>query len=218
MNETQGDKAYSILKKKIINQELRQGTAIVASEITAELNMSRTPIREALRRLDSDGLLEIIPQKGTYIRVFTITDLIGLYEIAEGLEGMVAYLVAEKMQNKEIDPESINYLELKIEKMDNLGRESSYQLWSEADALFHKKLYSLSKNDFIMNTLIRIRTQLNITLLNVIPSYMDVKKSNEEHKALFEAIKSGEPEKARQINQNQHNRVRNSLLKHSGKK
>jgi len=218
MKDTQADKAYSILKKKITNQELRQGTAIVASEIAAELNMSRTPIREALRRLDSDGLLEIIPQKGTYIRAFNITDLIGLYEIAEGLEGIVACLVAEKMQNKEIDPESINYLELKIEEMDNLGGESSYQLWSEADALFHKKLYSLSKNDFIMNTLIRIRTQLNITLLNVIPSYMDVKKSNEEHKALFEAIKSGEPEKARQINQNQHNRVRNSLLKHSGKK
>ncbi|MDC7247224.1 MAG: GntR family transcriptional regulator, partial [Sphaerochaetaceae bacterium] len=81
MNESQAEKAYAILKKKIIDQELWQGATVVEKEIADELGMSRTPVREAIRRLDADGLLEIMPRKGTYIKVFTIHNIIDLYEV-----------------------------------------------------------------------------------------------------------------------------------------
>lgn len=212
---SQADKAYKILKEKILNQELRPGSPVVENDLATKLNMSRTPVREAIRRLDSDGLLEIIPRKGSYIKTFTICDLIKLYEIAEGLEGMVAFLVAEKNSRGELSEDSIERLEAISKEMQYLESEQNFRGWAVVDEAFHRELYFLSDNQFIIKNTLRIRTQLNISLINTIPTYMDIATSNIEHRKILDAIKKGNSSEAREYNQRQHNRVRNVLISHS---
>jgi DNA-binding GntR family transcriptional regulator len=91
-----------MIKQKIVNQDLNQGDPIVEHKLATEFEMSRTPIREAIRMLNADGLIEIVPRKGTYVKLFKVKDLIKLYEMAEALEGMVAFLVAEKYAMGEV--------------------------------------------------------------------------------------------------------------------
>ena len=212
---SQAEKAYLILKEKILNQEIKQGSPVIERDLAADLDISRTPIREAIRQLSSDGLIEIIPRKGAYIRTFTINDLIQLYEIAEGLEGMVAFLVAEKQSKGELKSDDINDLEDSVAKMRKYQNENNLKSWVKADEMFHRKLYFLCGNEYIKESIMRIRTQLNVTLLNMIPAFMDIEQSDEEHIQILNALKSGLPEKARRIMQTQHERVRIHLKNNS---
>lgn len=213
-NDSQSKKAYSVIKRKIVNQELNQGDQIVEHKLAIELEMSRTPIREAIRMLNADGLIEIVPRKGTYVKLFKVKDLIKLYEIAEALEGMVAFLVAEKYAMKEIPNNKVQALQRSIEVMEELSKKLDYRGWIEEDERFHGILYEISDNPYIVDSIPKIRTQLNISLFNTIPTFIDVIKSNQEHKDMLGAILACDGELARMYNQHQHRRVRDLLMHH----
>jgi DNA-binding GntR family transcriptional regulator len=210
--DSQSKQAYTIIKQKIVNQTLKQGDQIVEQELANELEMSRTPIREAIRMMEADGLIEVIPRKGAYVKIFLVKDLIKLYEIAEALEGMVAFLVAEKYAQKNLSDSTITSLNHSVELMEQLEKHLDYRSWVEEDEHFHSILYESSGNPYIIESIPRIRTQLNITLFNTIPTFIDVVKSNQEHKEILSAILDGDCEQARICNQKQHRRVRDLLV------
>lgn len=210
----QADKAYNILRQKLLDQHLPPGAPVVEVELANEFGMSRTPVREAIRRLHADGLLEVIPRKGTYVRGFTIHDLVKLYELAEGLEGMVAYLVAEKQSRGELASDDFAKLEECLVEMERFTDGKDYRAWADSDSAFHRTLYALSDNRFLLDTLKRVRTQLNTTLLTAISMFADLNESNREHRGIVDAIRDGDPEAAREMIQKQHHRMRGNLLRH----
>ncbi len=214
-NESLVEEAYEILKRNILDQELNQGSPVVEADIAEELNMSRTPIREAIRRLHADGLVEVIPRKGSYVKTFTVDDLIFLYEVAEGLEGMVGFLVAEKIMNKDLDNKVLSYCDEMVRVMDESALANDYKAWIDADANFHRHLYKLCGNKTILQSLERIRIQLNMSIIQTVPTFIDFKQSNLEHRKLLKFVYSGEPNNARIVNQEQHQRVRNYIKAHS---
>ncbi len=209
------EKAYKVIKEMIVSFELQQGFQVVEEDISTKLHMSRTPVREAIRKLASENLIELVPRKGTFVKRFSLIDLVKIYEIAMGLEGTVSFLVTEKLVKGKLEASGIKELKHHCENMNKFELENSIHKWIESDEAFHKTLYRLCDNMYIFDDCSKLRTQLNVTLSNTIPTYLDMKSSNNEHQKLLAAIEKGDADEARMIMQKQHQRVRDTILKNS---
>jgi len=211
MENSQAQRAYEGMKQGILSRELKPGCPIIETEFAERFKMSRTPIREAIRRLYAEGLVDIFPRKGAYIKTFTKRDLLMSFEAAEAIEGMVAYLVAKNMLEKKSDKKWLQELDGIMDQMDKSLKANDIQSWASGDEKFHNTLYRMCDNEYIIQSLERIRMQLNYALWFLTPFYIDKKPSNAEHREIIVAIRNGDPEKARIISQKHRNRVRNEL-------
>jgi DNA-binding GntR family transcriptional regulator len=99
-------RVYQILREKILSGELKAGERLIERELADVLKISRTPVREALRKLDSEGLIRIIPRKGGIVADLSDEDIIDMFEILESLEALAVRQAAERItpeQRKMLD-------------------------------------------------------------------------------------------------------------------
>src|SRR3970040_2203668 len=99
---TDADKAYKQIKEKIVTIEMKPGAVIREVELMADLKLGRTPIREALKRLQSENLVIATPRRGMFVSDVAITDLTQIYEIRVELEALCARLAAERINPKQL--------------------------------------------------------------------------------------------------------------------
>lgn len=90
------ERAYIYLKQSILSSQLSPGQPLAVKELAEEMGISRTPVREALVTLHSEGLVEVFPSRGTFVARITVADLRELSELRESLEGMTARLAAQR--------------------------------------------------------------------------------------------------------------------------
>lgn len=204
---TSADRAYSAIREAIANGELRPGYPLLETELSEQLGMSRTPVREAINRLKAEDIIETISRKGIFVKTLSKDELVQWYEVAEGLEGMVSYLVAS-------DPEAeLIELESKIKEMEDAIAEGNVDKWIVSDEQYHKTLYSLCKNNFLVENLQRVNVKSQLARIVLIAGSMsDKTKSTKDHRDTFEAIKAGDAERARQCTQNHWKRIRMAYL------
>ena len=88
---------YEELKHKILTGEIASQTRLMEIDLAEKMNVSRTPIREAIRELAADGLVTIEPRRGAYVSRISIDDMLDVFEVRENLEGFAAYLAAKKV-------------------------------------------------------------------------------------------------------------------------
>jgi len=93
---------YSILKRRIIDLELKPGEALVEAELAKQLGTSKTPVREALRTLEKDGLVVITPYKGSFVAKLVPEDMQEIYQVRGALEGMIARIAVKKFSDEQI--------------------------------------------------------------------------------------------------------------------
>lgn len=91
-------RVYQILREQILSGELKAGERLIERELADKLHISRTPIREALRKLDSEGLIRIVPRKGGVVSDLNDDDIINMFEILESLEALAVRQAAERIQ------------------------------------------------------------------------------------------------------------------------
>ncbi len=201
------DRAYNELKRKILNREIGPGYPLFDKEISEELNMSRTPVREAIQRLKMEGLIEIIPRKGIYIKTLSRDEIRQCYEFAEALEGMVAYLAAEN-----ITPEQIEELTAITEVMEKSLADNNIDAWITADEEFHTKLWELSNNQILIDNLKRVNTLIHRVRIFITSNWMDKEKSNKDHEAIIDAFVNHDQDQAQKIHQTHWRRIRKDIL------
>lgn len=210
--KSHSSKAYIDILRMILTHELKPGQALIVSELSERLSMSATPIREAIRKLESEGLLEIFPRCGTFVKSFGLKDLVVGYEAAEAVEGMAAFLLAEHVRKGAIGKSKLNTLDALMKKMEDLLAENKVAQWAEWDSKFHGAIVNLSGNQILSSNWQNIKIQMDCVLWFVTPSHVNRDNSNKEHRLMVGAIRDGNPEKARQISQNHKNRVRNVIF------
>lgn len=208
---TQAQLAYDLIKEKIFTREIVAGKPILEVELAEQFNMSRTPVHEAIRRLEKDGYLDVIARRGAFVKNLSIAELIKCYEVTEGLEGMVGYLLAEMVSNGKIDKREIRKLQKLVNDMTKYYEKNDITKWVETDTAFHAGLYELCENQFLIEHITRLKNQFNCVSMYITPLYVDKKKANEEHQLLLDCIKVGAPEKARDAAQNQRRSLRNKF-------
>ena len=185
---------YEELKRQILVGEIAPGTRMVEVELAEDMGVSRTPVREAIRKLEKEGLVTIEPRRGAYASDISIKDMVDVLEVRQMLEGMAASMAAQKVTEEEkLDFVEANSAYKNAVKKGNIEEIIRY------DELFHQLIVSYSGN----KTLNQLLSQVQELALRFRYIYYDDFSRYEnmpvEHEEIEEAIISGDTQKAKVV-------------------
>ena len=184
------------LREAIVNGTLNPGERLMEIQLAEELGVSRTPVREAIRKLELEGFVIMIPRRGTYVADLSIRDINEVFEIRTALDVLAAGLAVERITEDEL--EQLERLLVEIGKSIE-GDEIDIDKIVETDSQFHDVLYKASRNDRLVGIINNLREQITRfrSISMQYPGRMKV--SVEEHRQLVEAIAERNTELAQQI-------------------
>ncbi len=185
------DIAYWTLRDAIRSGAIRPGERLVTLEFAAALNMSRTPVREALRRLEAERLVENRPGRGLMATTIMLDDLIEIFEIRGVLEGLAARRAAQRMGLAELN--ALANLIARMEELLVTGHLPS--LW-EASTQFHRLLRSGSRHARLPALVSLLHDSHGSLKLQEFTSSERAGAAVEEHRAIYEAIAAHDTERA----------------------
>lgn len=188
------DRAYLRLLDLILGGEIDSEEPLSERKLADSLQMGRTPIREALRDLARDGVLEVRPARGTFVRRLSLEDVQEIYEVRQALEGMAAYLAAERGMTPALAAFGPRLREMR-------DRPDAFELAEVYDygAAFHLEVFKAARNGNLLQIYEPIRLRFRVAL--GLPRFYDperVRVSVVEHLAIFEAIEAGDGQAAQQ--------------------
>ena len=189
------DEAYEILKRRILDNEWPAGHLALEQELAEELGMSRTPIREALIRLEKEGLVEVRPRHGMRVLGISAEDMEEIYEILTCLESMAAELVARHGLTDEQRTE----LNTAVNDMDTALAQDDLETWAKADERFHRLLVDYCGNRRLKSLVDGCFDQAHRARLLTLKLRPKPTSSNEDHRATVNAIERRDPTAAREI-------------------
>lgn len=200
--------AYERLKREILENRLPAGFQATEPEIAERLKMSRTPVREALIRLQGEGLVELIPRRGARVLPVSPRDMRDIYRLLTILEPEAAAEVAEAG----LHDAQIAELEAATGEMETALSEGDLDRWAAADDRFHRILLGFNDNRRLtafVNTLFdqAHRTRMVTLRLREVP-----RKSTQEHRAILKAIGTGDAARARDLFRAHRERAARELL------
>ncbi len=170
------------------NEELKETT------IGAELGVSRTPVREALRQLELEGLVNIIPNKGAYVTGISQKDIHDIYVIRSYLEGLAARWACENITDGQIEElEEILYLS------EFHAKKQHYEQVVELDNKFHENIYCASGSKILEHELTTFHHYVERIRKKSLGKEARALKSNEEHRAILEAIRQRDGQLAEKL-------------------
>ena len=185
--------AYVQLKDEIRSNRMPPGYMAPEPEIALRLGMSRTPVREALLRLESEGLVELIPRRGARVLPIHADDMKEIYEILTALEPEAAASLAQrKPTDEELAP-----LEAATSEMEMALAESDLDRWAAADDRFHQKLLELHGNRRLADFVGALYDQAHRCRIVTLRLREPPAKSTEEHRNILECLRRGDPDAAR---------------------
>ena len=142
------------LTDAIIEGRLRNGQRLVENELQREFKISRAPIREAFRVLEKNGLVIIIPRRGTFIREITRKDIEELFPVRASLEGLAA-----RTASSYLEPKDIEAMELALSGMTEAAAGKDFKSYFEHHIKFHETFINASKNDTMIRIIENLRRQ-----------------------------------------------------------
>lgn len=184
------EKAYQLIKKKVITLELPPSAVIDEHNLMQQLDLGRTPIREALQRLDSEGLVTVVPRRGTFVSDVSVTDLQKIFELRIILEGFCARLAAQR-----ITEDHIEKMEMVLRDLEDL-QDGNPSVLISIDKRFHWLLYRAADNEFLAETLDRLY-DLSLRLWYLVLNRLDdVRDAIEQHREVLSALEEGDAARA----------------------
>ncbi|TJX04146.1 MAG: GntR family transcriptional regulator [Mesorhizobium sp.] len=195
MSATAEEEAYRHLQRAVRLGRYRPGERLIPEEIAAEIGMSRMPVREAFRRLASDGLVVLRPNRGCVVAGLTVDELYEIFEIRSVLEGLAVRLAMPR-----IDEEELEDLERLLDRMERASQSGSSD-WVVRHQEFHGRICALSQRPKLIHQISALHA--------VIESYMRIwfdyvekpLTAREEHAAVIAALRSGDAGQAEQVMQ-----------------
>ena len=182
------ERAYDEIKRLILTGELDPGTFLAERQLAARLGMSKTPVRSALERLESEGFISISPQQGAIIRDLSLDEIADQYEIRTALETFVARTVAGRLTPEQVDQVEAN-LQAQRANLDAGDVARGVALDEEFHALFGRFL----GNREILRVMGQLRDKIHRVIFRVFTSDPGrIAGSTEEHRAIAEAIIEGD--------------------------
>jgi DNA-binding GntR family transcriptional regulator len=191
------EQAYRQIKQKILDNEYPPAAQLLEQDLAAELGLSRTPVREALVRLQQDGLLEIVPRHGARISVLAPNDMREIYEILTSLEPTAVELLAQRKPA----PDEIAPLLAACDEMEAAlaGPEPDLKAWAAADEHFHLNLARLCGNRRLSAMIMTVWEQAHRARMFTLSLRRIPVTSTAEHRQVVQAILAGDAPRAREL-------------------
>jgi len=185
------------LREQIYQNELAPGDAIDEMALCERFGISRTPLREALKVLDSEGLIELIPRRGSFVRRMDIEELNELFPVMVVLEGLCA---REAVENCET--EDLQRLEKMHEKLESFAEQSDVDAYYEQNFVFHQAIQDLSGNKWLQRVIGDLRKVLRLARHMQLTIPGRLQSSLNEHRQIMQAFKEKDPDLADKNMQN----------------
>lgn len=183
---------YEELKMQILTGAIVPGTRMMEVELAKEIGVSRTPIREAIRKLEKEGLVTIEPRRGAYASQISTEDMVEILEVRQNMEGLAAFFAASRMA-----PEQMNELQEVSAKYNSAVQAGNMEDMIKHDTRFHRIIVESCNN----KVLVQMIEQLQEMVLRFRYIYYDnfrrAENMPEEHQLILDAIQSGDAEAAR---------------------
>ena len=187
---------------------LEPGERLMEVQLAEELGISRTPVREAIRKLEQEGYVIMMPRRGTYVSDISTNDVKEIFEIRSALESLAAGLAARR-----IEPEELETLQNLLMEIEGYIAKNDIEKIVETDIKFHGLLYKVSRNERLVNIISNLKEQLARfrTLSMSYPGRLQ--ETLEEHSEMVEAIANGDVSAARDAAEHHMERAEKTLLK-----
>ncbi len=190
-----GHDVFEYLKNAIIDQTIVPGSRLVESKIADMLGISRTPLREALHKLEREDWIEKIPSGGFKVVTLTNDDIEQTFGIRSVLEAYAAQLAAENYQDKDLVP-----LERKIKEYQKcLESKKNIDKLHKINTQFHDLLYSLSKSPKLIKMINQLQAQISRFRQIILKQEEYAHRSSEDHIKMLDAIKNRDGKKVEQL-------------------
>ena len=186
-------KVYDRIREDILNGVYKEHEELKEATLGKKMDVSRTPVREALRQLELEGLVEIVPNKGARVTGITKKDIEDIYQIRYLLEGLSARWATEHVTEELIDK-----MEETLYLTEFHAKKGNFMQVFELDSQFHELMYAASGSKMLNHILSDFHMYVTRMRKSILSSDSRSKNSTEEHRAILEAIKERDPDKAQQ--------------------
>jgi DNA-binding GntR family transcriptional regulator len=181
------DRILNIIEKAILNGSIKPGERLIETELARNLGISKSPVREALKRLEGEGIVQLLPRKGYYVRDIDRKSIEDFFDVMFIIEPASALLSLEKKNEtacREID-------EL-LRNMERCLRKKEYESYLLLNDQFHGLFHTVTENEWIMRTSQLLRKHANILRSLSLYTKDRFSRSIEEHRIIADAYKKGD--------------------------
>ena len=184
-------KVYDRIREDILNGVYKEHEELKEATLGERMGVSRTPVREALRQLELEGLVEIIPNKGARVTGITKKDMEDIYQIRYLLEGLSARWATEHVTEAQLEK-----MEETLYLTEFHANKGNFAQVYELDSLFHELLYEASGSKMLNHILSDFHMYVTRIRKTSLANNKRSKNSTEEHRAILEAIKDRDADRA----------------------
>ncbi len=193
MSDSLAEQAYSSIRRLIVTAELAPGSVLSEAELQDSLGLGRTPIREALRTLANDHLVDVYPRRGMFVAGVDVRDLRALSEVRAVLEPFAAGIAAERRDDSDVA--AIDQLLAEIREHKNVDIRTLIDL----DERIHHRVYAATHNSFLISDLNRYYTHALRIWFLALDNVENLTEAVEEHAELLTAIRDSNARLAVQV-------------------
>ena len=188
------EKIFLKLRQDILDGKYKAGDSLIEMKLAEEMGVSRTPVREAIRQLELEGLVYSIPNKGVFVEGITSQDIEDIYAIRECMEGLAARWAIERM-----DEQSLKELENLCELMEFYTGKGDLDRVGELNSKFHDLIFESTKSKPLKQILSDFQYYIGNIRLASLKSPGRAEQSLSEHKAIVEAFKDRDVERGERV-------------------
>jgi len=180
-------KVYQHIRQKIMSGALLPQTHLLEKHIAEQMGVSRSPVREALRLLEADGLIEFRANKGSFVRELKPEEVREIYTARRLIEGYVAGMAAKSATRKDIE-----LLHAAMERVSEAALKEDYKNTLRADYDFHHLIWEISGHKVLYGILEQLQIQIRMFMVVQAPLFKDLFASIKDHQKIFSSIANGD--------------------------
>jgi DNA-binding GntR family transcriptional regulator len=199
---------FNTLREAIISGELKPGERLMEVKLAEKMGVSRTPVREAIRKLELEGLVSMLPRKGAHVAELSAKDIMDVLEVRATLDGMATSLAAERITDEEI--KDLSHIQVQFE---GYTYKENLQGSIKKDVEFHDLIYRASRNERLIQISSNLREQIQRFRVIYMKDYSNPKDLIKEHQCILEAISRHDVEGAKRYAQIHIDNQEKSIIK-----
>jgi DNA-binding GntR family transcriptional regulator len=194
VHEGLGERVYKAIRDLILGQFFAPGSKLNVEQLGRDLGVSRTPVWEAMRRLESEGLVETVPRQGVFVLNFSMDRVADLFAVRGALEGLGARLAASHL-----DLADRTALDQGLEDLEAAFRAQDIERYSRSAIELHDRLLAAARNQVLSRQLENIYAQIHVLRLRSLYLPNRLAASLDEHSRIVQAVLAGSPDEAESI-------------------
>lgn len=185
---------FNTLREAIVKGELKPGTRLMEVQLAEKMGVSRTPIREAIRKLELEGLVNMIPRKGAHVADLSVKDIMDVLEVRASLDGLATFLSASRITDGEL--KELRQIQSQFTAYMEKGNLHGTV---KKDVEFHDVIYRSSRNEKLIQIVSNLSEQVHRFRIIYLKDYSSPRNVAKEHSEIIDAISSKDPEIAQKV-------------------